>query len=174
MCRDNELEKIDVFDTGREKVGDWNPPGIEWFDDDGRDLGKYKDPDISYISMASSLILNSHAKELTAPAVNDVAELLPIPFNNEYWYLLNIYNVISVLDKQNCEYDIRKNGQIGRLKKLSFLPDKVPHAKLFKIPERRSRIYFAEHQPDNSDNNFKNIVEKNKLFGIEFIKVWEN
>lgn len=168
------LQKISDFDTGEKKADNWNPPGIRWFDDDGRNLDKSKDPDISYISTASSLILTPHTSDIIRPVINEVAELLPVSFNGELWNLLNVYNVIDVLDKKNCEYDIRKNGQVGRLKKLAFRPDKVPHAKLFKIPERRSRIYFAEHHPDDSENNFKNIVEKNKLFGIEFVKVWEN
>jgi len=143
-------------------------------DDDGRNLDKYKDPDISYIGGPSSLIVSPHTQKLIASAVNDAAELLPIPFNGEIWHLLNVFNIINALDKKNSRYKIRNNGEIGRLLKPAFLPDKIPHAKLFTIPEKRSLYYFAEHYPDDSENNFKNIIEKNNIFGIEFKKVWEN
>ena len=45
----NRVGDIEDFDTGVKKTGSWMPPSIEWFDDDGRNLDKYKDPDISYI-----------------------------------------------------------------------------------------------------------------------------
>ncbi len=175
MCRGNDLEKIDDFDTGKKKVGSWTPPGIEWFDDDGRNLDKYKDPDISYISSdPSSLTVNSRTRDLIAPAIKGVAELLPIPFNNETWYLLNVFNQVNALDKANSRYKIYSTGEVGWLIKPAFLADKVPHNKLFKIPENPARIYFAEHHPDDNKNNFKKMVEKNNLFGIKFVKVWEN
>ncbi len=144
------------------------------FDDDGRNTEKYKDPDISRISVPANLILGPHATSLVKDVVSDVAELLPVPFNDEVWSLLNVYNVIGAVDKSNCQYKIRKNGKVGSLQKLAFYPDKVPHAKLFKVPENPTSVYFAEHHPDDSADNFKNIVEKNKLSGIKFISVWEN
>ncbi|MCF6256951.1 MAG: hypothetical protein L3K25_11760 [Gammaproteobacteria bacterium] len=170
----NRVGDIDDFNTGVKKSDNWIPPSIEWFDGDGRDLNKYKDPDISYISVPSRLIVSPHTQKLIAPAVNDAAELLPIPFNGEIWYLLNVHNVIDAIDKENCKYNIRKNGEIGRMLKIAFFPGKTPHATLFTVPEKRSTYYFAEHHPDDSENNFKNIVEKNNLFGIEFKKAWEN
>ncbi|PCI11846.1 MAG: hypothetical protein COB71_11055 [Thiotrichales bacterium] len=173
MNNKNRVGDIDDFDTGIKKSGNWVPPSVEWFDDDGRDLNKYKDPDISYISVPSSLIVSPYTQELIAHAVKDVAELLPIPFNNEAWYLLNVHNIIDAVDKENCKYNIRRNGEIGRMLKVAFFAEKIPHAKLFTVPEKRSTYYFAEHHPDNSENNFKHIVEKNNLFGIEFVKVWE-
>ncbi len=175
MCRGNDLKKIGDFDTGKKKVGSWAPPGIEWFDDDGRNLDKYKDPDISYISSdPSSLTVNPRAHDLIAPVVKGAAELLPIPFNDETWYLLNVFNQVKALDKANSRYKIYSTGEVGWLIKPAFLADKVPHNKLFKIRENPARIYFAEHHSGNNENNFKNIVEKNNLFGIKFVKVWED
>ncbi len=57
---------------------------------------------------------------------------------------------------------------------MAFFPDKISHAKLFKVTENPALIYFAGRQPNDSDNAFKNIIEKNKFFGIKFVKVWEN
>ncbi len=104
-----------------------------------------------------------------------MAELLPVPFENETWYLLNVFNQVNALDKANSRYKIYSTGEAGWLIKPAFLTDKMPHNKLFKIPENPARIYFAEHYPaDDNENNFKKIVEKNNLFGINFVKVWEN
>jgi len=51
-------------------------------------VNKYKDPDISYITTPSRLIISPHTKELVTPTANDVAELLAIPFNGKSWYSL--------------------------------------------------------------------------------------
>ncbi len=171
---DSRVGDIDDFDTGIKKADNWIPPCIKWYEENNSNIEKYKDPDISLISHPGSLILSPNTANIVKTVINDVAELLPVSFNNETWSLLNVYNVIDAVDKPNCQYKIRKNGKVGRLKKLAFFPDKIPHAKLFKVPENPASIYFAEHHFNDSENNFKNIIEKNKLFGIKFIKVWEN
>ncbi len=169
-----KLQKISDFDTGKKKADNWNPPGIRWFDDDGRNIDKYKDPDISYISHPGSLIISPRTHNLITPVVNDVAELLPISFNNETWYLLNVFNQVSALDKANSQYKIYSSGKVGWLTKVAFIADKVPYNKLFKIQENPARIYFAEHHQDDDENSIKNIIEENNLFGIKFVKVFES
>ena len=163
-----------AFDCyGEKKADNWNPPAIEWFKDDGRNLDRYKDPDISYISMSGSLIVSPHTAKLLQPAVNDVAELLPIPVDGETWYFLNVFNQIDAMDKANSKYKIYRDGSVGYLQKAGFFPDKVPHAKLFTVAEDPAMIYYAEHHPDGNPNTFKNILEKNKLFGIVLEKIQE-
>ncbi len=163
----------DIFYQGRKKAPNWTPPAIEWFDDDGRNLDKYKDPDITYCT-PGSFILAPRAAELLRPVVSDVAELLPIPFQGETWYFMNVFNQIDAVDKAKSRYKIYKSGRVGPVEKIVFSPEKIPHAKLFIIPESPARLLYAEHHPDDNPNTFKNVVEKNKLFGIRFGKVWEN
>jgi len=168
----NRVGDIDDFDTGIKKADCWMAPSVEWYDESDSNIEKYKKPDISLISHPGSLILSPYASDIVKPAISGVAELLPVSFNAEIWSLLNVYNVVNAVDKENCQYKIRKNGKIGRLKKLAFLSEKIPHAKLFKVPENPASNYFAEHHQDDSENNFKKIIEKNNLFGIKFVKVW--
>ncbi len=165
---------IEDFDTGVKKIDNWVPLSIEWYNDGRRNLDRYKDPDISYISGPSNLIVSPRTYELIVSAVSDVAELLPLSFDDETWYLLNVFNQVNALDKENSRYKIYSTGEVGWLIKPAFSPRKVPHNKLFKIPEDPAKIYFAEHYLDDSKNNFKNIIEKNNLFGIEFFNIWEN
>ncbi len=94
-------------------------------------------------------------------------EILPIPFNDEAWYFLNIFNQVNAFDEAHALYEIDDSGKRCWLKKPAFFPNKVPHAKLFKIPEDPARIYYAEHYPDDNPNTFKNVLEQNKLFGIK-------
>lgn len=154
------------------KVANWNPPTIEWYGDDGRNLDKYKDPDIAQ-SPAYTFILGSRAAELLRPVVSDVAELLPIPFQGETWYFMNVFNQIDVVDKEKSRYKIYSSGRVGPVEKIVFNPNKLPHAKLFTIPESRVELYYAEHHPDDNPNTFKNVVENNKLFGVVIEKLWE-
>lgn len=158
--------------TVQKKAAHWNPPAIEWYNDDGRNLDKYKDPDIAQ-SPAYTYILGPRAAELLRPAVSDVAELLPIPFQGETWYFMNVFNQIDAVDKTKSRYKIYRSGKLGPVEKIVFYPAKIPHAKLFTIPESPARLLYAEHHPDPNPNTFKNIVEQNKLFGIVIEKMWE-
>ena len=171
----NKHNFLDLFGCRGDKKADrWPdpPPGIRWFDDDGRNLNKYKDPDISYVTVGG-YVLSPRAAELLRPIISDVAELLPLPFQGETWYFMNVFNHIDVVDKANSRYKIYSNGKTGYLIRPGFFADKVPHAKLFTTPYTSPAIYYAEHRPDDNPNTFKNVIERNKLFGIKFHKVWE-
>ncbi len=164
----------DIFDyDGYKKAANWSPP-IKWDNDNGLNLDRYKDPDITD-NPARSFILGPRAAELLRPVISDVAELLPIPFQGETWYFMNVFNQVNALDKANCRYRIYHDGTVSPswIEKIAFSPEKIPHAKLFTIPESRASLYYAEHHPDDNPNTFKNVVEKNKLLGIRFGKVWE-
>ena len=170
----SKYDALDLFGCRGDKKADrWPdpPPGIRWFDDDGRNLNKYKDPDISYVTVGG-YVLSPQAAKLLRPIISDVAELLPLPFQGETWYFMNVFNQIDAIDKAKSRYKIYSTGETGYLIRPGFFPEKVPHAKLFTVPETPS-IYYAERHPDDNPNTFQNVVERNKLFGIKFHKVWE-
>ena len=162
-----------IFYQGQKKASNWAPPAIEWYDDDGRNLDKYKDPDITYCT-PGSFILGPRAAELLRPVISDAAELLPIPFQGETWYFMNVFHQIDAVDKAKSRYKIYQSGKVGPVEKIVFSPEKIPHAKLFTIPESHTELFYAEHHPDTNPDTFKNVVEQNKLFGIVIEKMWEN
>lgn len=166
--------RADVFDYSVEKKADhWNPPALRWYNDDGRNLEKYKDPDIAQ-SPAYTYILGPRAAQLLRPVVSDVAELLPISFQGQTWYFMNVFNQIDALDKARSRYHIYYDGTVSPIViKPVFLPEKLPHAKLFTRP-CSPQLYYAERHPDPNPDTFKNVVEQNKLFGIVIEKMWEN
>ena len=166
--------RSEEFDyTVEKKAAHWNSPALKWYDGDRRKLHKYKDPDITQ-SPAYTYILGPRAAKLLRPVIDDVAELLPIPFQGETWYFMNVFHQVNAMDKENSQYKTYSTGEKGWLEKPAFFADKVPHAKLFIMPEAPGRLYYAEHHADPSPNTFKNIVEQNKLFGVVIEKVWEN
>ncbi len=169
----SKIDRNTFLCRGNKKVDNWNPPLIEWFKDDGRDLSKFRDPDIAYIFGSSSFLINPKRIELLRPTIENEAELLPVPFNGGNWYFMNVFNHINALDKAKSRYKIYSSGKVGPLQKAIFLPEKLPHAKLFMIPERPSRIYYAEHYPDDNPNTFKNVLESNNLYGIALDPVQE-
>jgi len=170
----SKYNTLDLFgNDGNKKADRWNPPPIRWHDDEGRKKNKYRYPDIAYIF--GSWALSPTTAELLRPVISDVAELLPLPFNDEIWYYMNVYNRINALDKANTRYRVYSTGEVSPswIEKIAFLSDKVPHTKLFTMPETVNNIYYAEHYPDDNPNTFKNVIEKNKLFGIELKKIRE-
>jgi len=172
--RTKDLHESEVFDaTGEKKANCWESPAVQWYTDRRRNLDKYKDPDISYIFGPPNLILSPRTANIMLPVVEGVAELLPVLFNDEVWYFMNVFNKIDAMDKANSHYKVYESGEVGHLVKPAFFPDKVPHAKLFMTPENRTRIYYAEHHTDDNPNTFKNVLEKNKLFGLQLKKVQE-
>ena len=159
---------------GKKKGDGWNPPEIEWFDGHKKKVSRQKDPDIAGAHTAISLIASSSAAELLRPAIEKTCELLPVPLNGDTWYFINVLNFVEgAVDVENSEYEINNNGKRIWMNRPLFFPKKLPHAQLFMITEKPSRIYYAEHHPDNNPNTFKNILENNNLFGITLKKIDE-
>ncbi len=100
------------------------------------------------------------------------ASLLPLPFKDKLYHVLNVTECVNVLDDHKTEW-LYENG-IGPIKKYAFHAGRLTEAPLFKIPETcRSEILTLEGIKDPEDE-FKGRVERLGLKGLIFEEIWSN
>lgn len=122
------------------------------------------------------LILNEKARIAAGEALEVSGELLPLRIENlkGHFFLHNIVNCLNVLDHTKTIW--KRAGVGGRLKlvdKPAFIVERFGEGSLFKIPENGGiQIYCLERTGDPDDGEFKAVVEKHKLTGINFELVW--
>ena len=99
-------------------------------------------------------------------------ELLPLPYQGQEYTLLNVTECINCLDEEHTEWVYHLGTKI-QIAKYVFHPDRFSESTIFKIPQtRRGEILTVEGLKDPEDE-FKYVVEKEGLKGIEFEMLWE-
>lgn len=131
--------------------------------------GVYGQGDVQSFLTGAGIILNKTARSTLADVLRpDEVELLPLPFENEMFWLVNVINVIDCLD---TERSVFSGG--------SLVPDYLafhPHlvkCTLFKLPQQTLGIYVPEYTGDPK-TEFKAAVEHAGLKGIKFDLLWES
>jgi hypothetical protein len=98
-------------------------------------------------------------------------ELLPLQYKGDPYTLLNFTECMDCLDHKNTEWVLGKTtGAKINVKRYVFMPNRLPESSIFKIPERPSSIFVAAGRFD-PDDEFKHVVEKEKLEGLLFEEV---
>jgi hypothetical protein len=120
------------------------------------------------------MVISSEKVNLLMPQLEMVGELLPIKWVEGNGYLCNILKCSNCLNHEKTEWIYGEETKKPiRITKHVFIPSLVPESTIFKIPERKATIYITEGIKDPEDE-FKFIVESNRLSGLSFKKVWES
>lgn len=109
----------------------WVPPNVY------SDQPRLKSPDIWTLVGCSGLIFTPDAEMLEHLEVilGIAGELLPLPYQDETFLLLNILQVINCLDQDRTRWVGEDQGLRAAPKKYEFVADRIPESTLFKIPE---------------------------------------
>ncbi|MEF2247072.1 imm11 family protein [Paenibacillus sp. IITD108] len=121
--------------------------------------------DIVYIRSGTP-VFTKNAKEKLSPYISDAVQFLPIEHELEL-YLVNVINVIDAVDfsRSICsDYSIKG---FSEFEKIIFYEDIVKTQMIFKIKENSINYVYVT-------DAFKEIVERSKLKGFEFIEVWDS
>ena len=139
------------------------------------DLKKHSEGESADIySIASDLtylVLNKHAAEVLSDLLVDKVELLPVFYNNEKYYIINVLNILECIDLKNSIAD-----KYGGFDKVEFIEDKVTRQHIFKT---LSYDYNIQSDPIISvetyvSDEFKQRVEKSGLKGFYFRLAWSS
>ena len=118
-------------------------------------------------SNSSILIVNEKARDALNSHLAFAGELLPLPYNDEMYFILNVTECIDALDRERSEI------QFGDVRRPVFRPDRFTESTLFKVPEDDLRIYVREGESD-FDMEFRQAVEAAGLQGLRFVEVWSD
>ena len=154
-------DEIHAFD-GRSVLSDWKPRKVTRMEPK-KDLGLGDAP--GFIIP----VFSKRAVDCLKPLIDKHVEVLPLDFKEKEFYAINVITVLEALDYEKSVYTTFSDGKrIMMVEKYAFLPNVVENIPIFRITDERRSKY-----PLVSDN-FKKIVEENKLEGFKFELIWDS
>ena len=141
------------------------------------DRPKLPPGDFLHFGASKVLLPGPRAMNAVGELLRQSGQLFPLKvkgLKHEY-QLLNVTRLLKdVLDKKKSAY--RKMRTYKQLEKPAFHASRIPaDVQLFKIPQNFGIvIYCVERTGKVADGEFKALVEKHKLTGVEFGLVWSD
>ena|SRR5579871_1393525 len=166
LLSDDALAATDavIFD-GMPKASTWKPIELYCL------YPKLKQGDF-YGFVSGTLVIPPATLDKTRMFFEMAGELLPVIYNQETWYLINILECINALDQDRSEWLLTEDGRKVSLRKYAFHQNRFVVSSLFKVPETcRAHILTYERSKD-PDEEFKAFVESEGLTGLVFEEVW--
>ncbi len=126
----------------------------------------------------TAFVCDEKARELAGEPLEMSGEFLSIRVEGEpgkYW-IYNVTNCINVVDIKSSKWRRFGPGASGRImEQPAFFASRFGEEVIFKIPEDRATLmYCAERTSDPEDGEFKALVERHGLTGLEFELVWSD
>lgn len=120
------------------------------------------------------LVTTAKATKILATFLEMSGELLPLPYQEEEFTILNITECINCLDHTNTKWVYGETtGAKIRIEEYAFHPDRFSESTIFKIPETCKTQILVIEGLKNPEDEFKHIVEETGLLGIDFEQIWE-
>jgi hypothetical protein len=164
----------------------WQPLELQWTGDDDNNNNNLDSPktiegDMSYCFSTCGLIFSQHAVTVLEPYLQNTVEFLPLKLQpNKFLFALKVlkfFNIEDILDMDKSiikwAHQTQKQKESGKPKLIDSSEPLVPYFRenmlndilMFKInPRRLFEIYVTD--------NFVDIINKNKLTGAAFEKVY--
>ncbi|WP_228469066.1 suppressor of fused domain protein [Paenibacillus sp. JNUCC31] len=169
---DNELLDVTEEKSVISDINKGNSLAKLWEEIDLRMHSEGESADIySIASHLTDLVLKEHAADVLSDLLVDKVELLPVCYNNDKYYVVNVLNILDCIDLGNSIAD-----KYGGFDKVEFIEDKVTRQHIFKT---LSYDYQIQNDPIISvetyvSDEFKQRVEKLGLKGFYFRLAWSS
>ncbi|MDB5056270.1 MAG: hypothetical protein JWM44_4320 [Bacilli bacterium] len=141
-------------------------PNTEWVELEATTYSKGKKSNTPYFTSGIP-VFNDKAIQVLHDFIKGKVEILPLVYNEDKLYALNIINVLDCIDYMKAEVKKSRSGTITGFIKYAFKMDNVENEYIFKIPELLSTKIFVT-------DAFRNKVIENGLKGFKFIEVWDS
>lgn len=113
-------------------------------------------------------VFSKRALDCLYSLIKSNIEILPLRFEENEYFGINVITVLDAIDYQNSDYKTFRDGKrIMAFKKYAFFNSKILNVPIFKIIDEKTRYAFVSDE-------FKKIVETNELTGFKFELVWES
>ncbi|OPX41846.1 hypothetical protein CLHUN_42830 [Ruminiclostridium hungatei] len=155
------IEFGDMFKT-RKLEDSWEPLKLKLINHDG----KLKRGDMPYLSPGKP-VFTKKAIESLRGFLEGNAEVLPIDYELQELFILNIINRIDAIDYEKSEIKYGDEKRIIRVKKYSFVVEKIKNQHIFKILNQLFGTVFVSDE-------FRNKVIESGLEGFKFVEVWDS
>jgi len=171
------LYSSDLLGIGGTRRGEaWEPLTL-YPDEPQKEWG-----DFAYL-LSCNFAISEQALAILRPLLKPCCEFLPlVPYNDKAYYLLNVLNCFDCLDHEATTWvpprpDPGKPEAIKDLKSISideysFDAKNLPESALFRIPEERNVGELTVSGLFPAEQEFKSIVESERLTGLKFEEIW--
>ena len=150
-------------------LGDsWSPPTV-YVERPKRPAGDFYNPNNSV------LIASPRATEVLRSHFNFAGELLPLPYKDQIFTVLNVTQCVDVLDPERSEFATSATPGIrGNLLRPAFHADRFPETSLFKIPDNFGLEIYVLEGANDFDMEFREAIESAGLKGLLFEEIWSD
>ena len=154
-------EEIWAFD-GHPLKKEWKPLSVKRMEPEkGLELSDAPGFTIPVFSKEALLVLQ--------PFIHDSVEVLELKFEEREYYGINVISVLDIVDYEKAKYiKFQSSDRIMLFTKYAFrMCDEIKQHHIFKIIDEPRRGAFVSEE-------FKEMVEKNRLTGFKFELVWDS
>jgi hypothetical protein len=105
-------------------------------------------------------------------AIDELFELLPIDFEEERMWVINVLKCYNVLDYDKTEW----RGKPGKstIRKHAFYASRLGDEPLFKFPEERTTTMVMAVPCVRSGFNLIELCKEHDLTGLKFVELWRD
>lgn len=132
--------------------------------------GKVKSDFPKFWSVSGTPMLSEKAATILNDIIYNDSELIQLNYSSENYYLINILTVLDAIDYEKSKFRKLETGLVVGLESYEFNPEVLYNHNIFKLL-LNGRIY---NTAVFVSDKFKNVVEKEKLLGFKFTKVWSD
>jgi hypothetical protein len=113
--------------------------------------------------------------EFLVGVIDPVCEMLPLEFEGERWWVINVLRCINALNVAESNIPGHRAQPIrSGPDKYVFYDYRLPECPLFKIPETMVNQVLMAHGNIHEDYDLKTICERHGLTGLKFVELWRN
>lgn len=173
-CLDN-MQDWDVFWTGTLLAPSWTPISVPYY-------ARYGQPS-DFPHLCGPLpVFSKRAWHALQPLISKAVEALPLICDTEMiplprgerkivpagpfgpYFAINVLDIVDCLDHDRSEITLYSNGAVMMVDSYAFKAGCLKDKHILKLPETRDLEVLVSEQ-------FKNVVETNKLQGLKFPRV---
>lgn len=170
LLADQHLVRSDALRFDCTRVEEWQPPAVYVYEP------KLRAGDFWGFQMQrSTFAIAPRVHKLVEPLLCLAGQLLPLPYEDQVFHLLNVTECVNCLDQSATEWVYGKStGKRIDVEKYVFHADRLPESSVFKIPETASSEILCYEGLKDPEDEFKPSVELQALTGLRFHKLWSS
>lgn len=119
-------------------------------------------------------VLSPRATDVLYTYLEMAGELLPLPYGDETFTVLNVTECINCLDQERTEWVYAETGEKLWIKKYAFHPNRFSESPIFKIPETRKVEVLILDRCDDEGERVKDFLERSGLQGYILQELWSD
>jgi len=146
----------------------WNPPSVH--------IGNPTLKKGNFFHLCSgAFVVDAVAAGALRTILEWAGELLPLPHESSLYHLINVLECANCLDDDKTKWVFGKtSGARLRIKEYHFHPSRLTESSLFKIHETAMGEVLTVSGMKDPEDEFKSVVEQQKLEGILFEEIWSD